>query len=60
MEGQMLTDLIWLASIAQPSSSLHSEDPWLPLSHPGFPSIWMQMFQDDGYVENNTKISRKC
>ncbi len=59
MEGQMLTDFIWLASIATPSSSLLCKDPWLSVHQPGFPKLWMQMLRSDGYVENSRKISRK-
>jgi hypothetical protein len=59
MEGQMLTDFLWISSTTTPSRTLYSEDPWLPLSHPGFPSMWMEMLQYDGYVENSKAISRK-
>jgi hypothetical protein len=55
----MLTDFIWIASTTTVSNSIYREDPWVPLNQPGFPSMWMQMLQYDGYVENNPKISRE-
>ena len=56
----MLTHFIWISSTVTPTSSLNIGDPWLPLSHPGFPSMWIKMLRYDGYVENNKKLSRKC